>query len=287
MNSVNLEKSQSGFTIFELMIVMMVMSILATPFVFQSIQQFEEDRIEIAVAEINDLFQSAQNYAAEQNGDWPSETDNCASAITVMEAEPYLQGFSVRSPFGTDLVTSCTTGNGKRFIVTLDAVDAGYAELLAGYLPSSTTVGSTVSVSVPLPASIPALTHLLPRDGSRDMQGDLDMGGNSIKNAEDIELNSIEANASEGIYFAGIVNNGAYVDKPQCPAGLNPTPIVIPTGMSDNGQARSIGAVYAWAENSGSQWRIRLRISVKRNGNWTQIYPNGQFGKLAVFKKCA
>lgn len=279
-------KKQSGFTIFELVIVMTVMSILAAPLVYQSMQNFEEDRIEIAVAEINDLFQSAQNYAAEQDGEWPSESDNCATSITEMENENYLDGFSVRSPFGTDLVTSCTTGDGKRFSVTLDATQSGVAELLKSYLPSSTVTNRFVTVSVPMPASIPALEHLLPLDGSREMTGDLNMGENTILNSEDIELNSVEADASEGVYFAGIVSNGEYVDKPVCPTTKTPTPIVIPTGMSDNGTAREIGAVYAWAEDSGSQWRIRLRISVKRNGTWTEIYPGPAYGKLAVMKKC-
>lgn len=279
-------KQQAGFTIFELVIVLTVMSILAAPLVFQQVQQFEEDRIEIAVAEINDLFQSAQNYAAEQDGEWPSEADNCASAITEMENQDYLDGFSVRSPFGTNLVTSCTTGDGKRFSVTLDTIQPGIAELVNGYLPSSTVTNRLVTVSVPMPASIPALEHLLPRDGSREMTGDLDMGGNSIINNEDVEIASVGAHASEGIYFAGIVDNGDYVDKPQCPSNRSPTPVVIPTGMSDAGTAREIGAVYAWAEDIGSQWRIRLRISVKRNGNWTEIYPSAPFGKLAVLKKC-
>ena len=279
-------KKQAGFTLFEMIIVLVIMSILVGPLVYQRMNKFEEDQIGLAVAEINDLFQTAQNYAAEETGDWPSEGDNCASAITEMENAGYLDGFSVRTPFGTDIVTSCTTGAGKRFSVTVDATQQGTAELLNGYLPSSTVTNRFVTVSVPMPAAIPALEHLLPRDGSREMTGDLDMGGNSIVNNEDIDIASVGAKASEGIYFAGIVNNGDYVDKPQCPTGSTPTPIVIPTGMSDNGRAREIGAVYAWAQDSGSQWRIRLRISVKRDGNWNEIYPGPDYGKLAVLKKC-
>lgn len=187
---------QSGFTIFELVIVMTVMSILAAPFVYQQIQNFEEDRIEITVAEINDLFQSAQGYAAEEgDGDWPSEADNCASAITEMQNQGYLMSFSVTTPFGTNVTTSCTTGNGKRFVVTVDAVTQGNAELLDGYLPSSTVAGSIVTVSVPMPAAIPALQHLLPRDGSREMTGDLDMDGNDILNANQVTTETVLLNS--------------------------------------------------------------------------------------------
>lgn len=184
-------RSQSGFTLFEMVITMTVMSILAAPFIYQKVQQFEEDRIEIAVAEINDLFQSAQNYAAEQDGDWPSETDNCASAISELENENYLVGFLVESTFGTDLITSCTTSTGKRFLITIDAITSGNAEQLDGYLPSSTVTGSLVTVSVPMPAAIPALDHLLPLDGSRKMTGSLDMDDNDILNANQVETETI------------------------------------------------------------------------------------------------
>lgn len=191
---------QSGFTIIELLVVMMVISIMAAPFAYQHIQKFEEDRIAITIAEVNDLFQSAQNFAAEQDGEWPSEADNCATAISTMDTENYLQGFNVRSPFGTNLSTSCTTGDGKRFIVTIDAVDAGNAELLDAGLPSSTVSGNLVTVSVPMPAVIPALEHLLPRDGSRPMTGDLDMDDNDILKAGQIE--------AEMVLLNSIVNKG-------------------------------------------------------------------------------
>lgn len=196
MNShVPTQFKERGFTVFELMIVLMVMSILVGPFVFQEIRKFEQDRIEIAVAEINDLFQSAQNYAAEQDSQWPSEADNCASAITTLNTANYLQGFSLRSPFGTNLSTSCTTGDGKRFMVSIDAVSAGNAEVLKSYLPSSTVSGNLVTVSVPMPAAIPALKHLLPLDGSRPMTGDLEMDNNNILNANQIETETVLLNS--------------------------------------------------------------------------------------------
>lgn len=279
---------QSGFTIIELMIVMIVMSLFAAPFAYQHIMKFEEDRIEIAVAEINDLFQSAQNYAAEQDSEWPSEADNCASAITTLNAENYLQGFSLRTPFGTNLSTSCTTGDGKRFMVSIDAISAGNAEVLKSYLPSSTVSGNFVTVSVPMPAAIPALEHLLPRDGSRPMTGDLDMGGNRILEVENIEFPDMDATSAEAIYFAGIVGNNELIQKNQCPDGLNPTPIVVPAGYSDNGTANPVGAVYAWAENvNANQWRARLRLNVQRNGNWVAMQPSSTHGLLAVYLKCS
>lgn len=282
------ELRQSGFTIIELLIVMMIISILAVPFAYQHIKKFEEDRIAITIAEVNDLFQSAQNFAAEQDGEWPSEIDNCASAISTMETADYLQGFNLRSPFGTNLITSCTTGVGKRFNVTIDAINPGNAELLKADLASSTVSGSIVTVSVPMPSAIPALEHLLPRDGSRPMTGDLDMGGNRLLEVENIEFPEMDTTSGEAIYFAGIVGNNELIQKNQCPAGLTPTPIIVPAGYSDNGTANPVGAVYAWAENvNASQWRAKLRLNVQRNGNWVAMQPSSTHGLLAVYLKCS
>lgn len=252
---------QTGFTVFELVIAMTVMSILAAPFVYQKIQEFEEDRIEIAVAEINDLFQSAQNYAAEEDGGWPGEAGNCANAINVMEGANYLEGFNIRSPFGTNVATSCTTGAGKRFMVTVDAGEAGNAELLDGYLPSSTVTGSLVTVSVPMPAAIPALEHLLPRDGSRKMTGNLNMDGNNIRNANrvDAERVLLKSIVSKG---AGCGKNGLVARDNQgnllsCVAGRWKGPEGAPARMV--GYFNRSRCPDGWVESNGNNGTVDLR----------------------------
>lgn len=280
--------SQRGFTLIEIMVALMVLSILMIPLVNQKANEFQDDIVKLAVGEINDLFQSAQNYAAENNGDWPDEATLCANAISTLDTAGFLSGFAAASPYGNNYVTSCTTGAGKRFEITLDTGSSGKANRLKGYLPSTTVTGNSITVSVPLPASIPAFDSLLPRDGSREMTGDLDMDGNSILNAENLEFDGMGATAAQGIYFAGIVGNNQLINIPTCPSGFTPTPIVVPAGMSDNGKANAIGAVYAWADQpNASQWRARLRIHVYRNGNWVATQPNATYGKLAVYMKCS
>ena len=58
--------SQSGFTIIELLVVMMVISIMAAPFAYQHIQKFEEDRIAITIAEVNGLPINIGNQDSKQ-----------------------------------------------------------------------------------------------------------------------------------------------------------------------------------------------------------------------------
>lgn len=177
--------NQAGFTLIELMISMLIVSVLIVPFVYQKQVKFKEELDAITLSEIQDIGTSAQNYAAEQNLSWPDEENQCSSAISLLKNEGYLSGLSDNSVFETAYKTTCTSSPGSRFSVEVDTKTSAQAEILASYLASSVVTGKTVSYSIPLPSSIPALEHLLPRDGSRPMTGDLDLGDNNIVNIND------------------------------------------------------------------------------------------------------
>ena len=178
--------NETGFTLIELMIGMLIASLLIGPYVYQKQVEFKESLDAITLSEIQDIGTSAQNYAAEQNLSWPDEDNQCSSAISLMKNEGYLSGLSDNSVFDTAYKTSCTPSPGSRFSVEVDTKTSAQAEILASYLASSVVTGQTVRYSIPLPSSIPALEHLLPRDGSRPMTGDLDLGENNIVNINDV-----------------------------------------------------------------------------------------------------
>ena len=68
---------QKGFTLMELMLAMMVASILLVPYLYHQEAKTEEGIDEVAVTEANDIFQSAQNYAAANSGSRPDESGLC------------------------------------------------------------------------------------------------------------------------------------------------------------------------------------------------------------------
>lgn len=84
------------------------------------------------------------------------------------------------------------------------------------------------------------------------------------------------------IRYAGVVNHGSYIDKPDCAHG-SPQIFVSPMAFSPNSTGEAIGAVqsYAWSI-SGQQWRVGLRILT--SGGW--VYPNSTYGKITVQTKC-
>jgi len=182
-------KLDKGFTLIELLAVMLITSILISPYIYQKTVELKEERIRITLSELSDIATSAQNYAAEQSLKWPDEDNQCSSAITLMRSEGYLGSLSDSSIYDTSYSTSCTNSSGKRFFVEVVTQTAAQAEILASHLSSSEANGKSIYFSVPLPSSIPALEHLLPRDGSRPMTGDLEMGGNNIIDVSDVSAN--------------------------------------------------------------------------------------------------
>ena len=300
-------KKHHGFTLIELMIVMFIISILVVPLMNVLLANIEERRLNTTIAEISDLFQSAQTFAADNAGAWPDEATGCANAVSTLQlpAQGYLVGFNTTSVFGAVYSTACPVLGlaPRRFNVSVDVGDVEVARKITGVLPATTMVGSVITTSVPLPAQIPALELLLPRDGSRPMTGDLDMGNNDVLNANDVEINALSQNGvkaklSTGINFAGIVKaNELSVKyrKPSCPSGATPTPIVVPAGNSstnvaNQAEANPIGAQYGWAVTVGpgsAYWQFHYKMAVYRSGSWElnhRPHPNSNF--LAIYMKC-
>lgn len=112
--------NETGFTLIELMIGMLIASLLIGPYVYQKQVEFKESLDAITLSEIQDIGTSAQNYAAEQNLSWPDEENQCSSAISLMRNEGYLSGLSDNSVFDTAYKTSCTPSPGSRFSVEVD-----------------------------------------------------------------------------------------------------------------------------------------------------------------------
>lgn len=303
-------RKQAGFTLIELMIVMFIVSILIVPMMNAFLAGIEERRVNTTVGEISDLFQAAQLYAGNNSGTWPAEVGNCATAISTLSTatEGYLVGFNVKSVYGNNYGTVCPLIGPapRRFSVTLDTGDVGVAQQIAGILPSTTVTGTTINTSVPLPAQIPAIANLLPRDGSQAMTGNLRLGSNNIEDvnqlkAVDVEisgtsLNGVNAKLSKGIHFAGIVgaNSGLRYRKPICPSGSPAIPLVVPAGNSStvgtSAQANPIGAQYAWAQNIGGAtgwWTFNYKMAIYKNNAWNLNHrPHARANFLAVYMKC-
>lgn len=147
----------------------------------------------------------------------------------------------------------------------------------------------------------PSLDAWLRTDGSNAMQGDLDMGGNSITNADQITAGTVNAddinidggNIREQMANVQTVAPDAEVNMPICPAGFSPQIYVSPS------QAwvpeKYIGGFdsYATVNAGGDGWIVKLLVYTDDLGGdgsgWEDAadsratYPSGE---LIVITQC-
>jgi hypothetical protein len=97
----------------------------------------------------------------------------------------YLNYITTTSPYNTQYITECNT---TTFTVKVKSDKDFAAPYIAAQYPGSTILAApdddTSASSIPRPLS---LSQFLSLDGSRAMQGDLDMDDHAIKNVQDID----------------------------------------------------------------------------------------------------
>lgn len=97
----------------------------------------------------------------------------------------------VGQPYALARMTPATPLNDPRapIVIETDLLDADRAERVAREFPNTGSVlGTILRVEVPVPGHEPAREAMLPRDGTRDMDGDLDMDGNDIDDVATINV---------------------------------------------------------------------------------------------------
>lgn len=111
----------------------------------------------------------------------------------IADLEPYIPNFAgggrngVGQPYSLVAVTPATPTSG--ITIATDLLTADAAEDVRRLFPVSGAVtGTSVRVGVPVPGHEAAREAMLPRDGLRDMEGNLDMGGNEIANVDQMTL---------------------------------------------------------------------------------------------------
>lgn len=169
------------------------------------------------------IGETAQLYF-EQEGEFPDAPNNCADALTVLEADGYLVGFQPLSGWGTPFEFDCA--GGTRFDISAEAPEEQRAQTVASRLFTAEVVDETVTSSFPVPGAIPALNQVLyrvavPGEPERNrMETDLDMDNNQILNARfgDIDMDGNDildagaVNGDEGNFITGNFQN-ANVDN--------------------------------------------------------------------------
>ena len=182
-----LRSRNHGFTLVEIMIVLVIMGVGSTILGQQYRDKTKERSAAMAIDRTEEVLNQARNYRSDF-GSWPS-------SINTLVTAGYITSEKSKSFFNTDYTVS--TVGADSFRLSFDTKDKFYAGVMKGRLPNATKSNTTVSTDVTPAAHDLIVNDLLPRDGSRDMTGDLGMGGNDINNVDKINTKSIDTDYAD------------------------------------------------------------------------------------------
>jgi len=160
----------------------------------------------------------------------------------------------------------------------------------------------------------------LDMDGNQINMGDADVGGGNGEGVARVNFENHEASdfsctddddngggvfydRSDGLYVcregkkqniadqgnegflqnAEIASNGDTITKPDCSSYTTPQIFVSPVVFSRNTSGENLKAVQAYAQESGTDWTVHLRVLTK--SGWK--YPSSSYGRLMVITKCS
>lgn len=181
---------QSGFTLIELAVVSVGMTLIALAVMNPALHQYREKKAEVAAVRMATFAQAAQAFRIDR-GAWPDEANNCANPNTPMRTQGYIGTLNLTSPYNTLFTFSCTAGSNV-FRVTVDTNSADWAQYIAGIIPAAEYTNGQDTVRLAASITAPVFENVLHRVavGGRPelnrMQTHLDMNGNNINSVNQI-----------------------------------------------------------------------------------------------------
>lgn len=315
MRSITKRLAQYGFTLIELVLVMVIVSAIILMATSYMVQKGENLRVDKTALQMQMILNAAMAYYV-ANGAWPgaSDTTLCTNCIWGPAADPlqpsYLAGFST-NPWGQPYVYRHNTADwegipANTFVVTTlipgsATTGRNLADVIGGKLPVAIVANATGS-------NWPLIFN-----GSTDkvVMTYVNIPGQNLNNAASMN-------------FAGLYKHGGCVPVPTCPSttaggGVTMTPqvFIVPvsvSGVNDQNSASvypiSSFTAYATASDpldsnpplcgttvtgacsgggaNNQYWRACVEVITER-GNVSQTRTDdwGQYVTLGAFTRCA
>jgi prepilin-type N-terminal cleavage/methylation domain-containing protein len=261
---------QKGFTMIELMIIMIIITILSGVFI-PHLFNFEQKRADLTASELWSIIEAVQSYDA-QVGGFPDSSNQCVGAIEELKlaSATFLQGIENNTTpwgLGTTYSTNCSTLTSATTMTLSFGGDIpqSWAEYIVNQLPQATmtlTDPSTITINITKLAYVPILDKFLflDKDVTPTIQGStktLSNTGGTYDGqrgliADVIDIQMSERKRPEETLFHAVFNQGlksawssptATVQKPNCDMDADgvedasPTIVVIPSSIAaSNGE---------------------------------------------------
>lgn len=246
------------------MIVLSILSILAALMVPNYLDEINQKRAAVTIAETQQILDAARSYRSDK-GAWPGNS-TCSNAIAVLSSatEKYLSGVGVYNRYSSPYSTSCTSRTFSLDQETVADWDGYLVNSIAGTEIANATT-HLVRSTIGIPGSEPALDAKLSRVATGNaelnrMRTTLLLGGNDIT-----EVNRVEAVTGQ---FSGAVSG----------ATLNVAQNAVVNGQLQSSSA-SIGQLQA--QNAAINGILQAQ-SAAING-LLQAQGESQFAQKATF----
>ncbi|MDX1901252.1 MAG: type II secretion system protein [Gammaproteobacteria bacterium] len=228
-------KNDRGFTLVEMLLVLVIASSMIVLLLNYSIQKTDELRRDKTVLQVQQLMSAALSYYV-NNSAWPSLTTCSTTAAPV----PWLsiptlpntdtfapgQGYLVTgfgtNPYGKPYQINCgtqSTSDGGNFYVAMDVggSTSTNALIIAGKLPMA---------YVTTPAELAAANFPPKQDPS------CPLGPTCTAVVASVTIPGQNLNNARSVNFANLYYSGSCVPAPNCPPGMKASILVIPAGVA-------------------------------------------------------
>lgn len=172
---------QQGFSVIHIVLTMAFLTFLAIQALPMLALYQRHMGIAIAKISMETLAQAATAYRGAEGedyyGTWPTYAELVAEdfGITTVEAVNFRGNLYTFDTLGTALRISTELGN-----------DGEARDLAAQWGVAGGLTGSVARLVIPIPGQETSHDELVPTDGSRAMEGNLDMDGNDIMNVDNL-----------------------------------------------------------------------------------------------------
>lgn len=280
-------QKQKGSLLLEFFIVITLIGIFA-PMLMPNWTEIAATRLSDATVEDSlTIWDASRNYYA-RNAAWPDEANNCADAISVLDADGFIGGVTGTNNWGEAITTTCVPGDAAMIIT--QGTNPEWQSYIVNALPASEAgAGSDVETLIPAPGTAAQTQSQLSRIAVagrpelNQMETDLDMNGNDIDGANQITSENVIVNedlthATTGISFSEMgrwklynyssaFSGSNFVPAPSCPA-TNPTPNWLATPKQICTNPSGTLPMESWwfeATSVAGGWRIRPAIFANNN----------------------
>lgn len=259
-------QQQSGFTLLEMSLVLLVMAAIAIPATEGIKQHARKLKLERGSREVVAIQEASLRYY-QDNGSWPGN-------LTTLVSNNYLPAGANVSPWGT---TYGLTSVGNNLTVSVNTDARSHATQLQSRLPFTTVTNNNVASTIGIPGTETAYQALTPRDGSRAWTGSHNAGGNNLSNVN--TANAVRVTASNEVTAAARMRAPRFEDSNNTAFVVDPASTSIVNRIDASSQMRaplyydSNNTAY-YVNPAGASIMNDVRASIFYDLNNTAYYTN-------------